>query len=119
MGEPVKIMDLANNMIRLSGREPGRDIAIEITGARAGEKIHEELWGEGEEVAETPHPQIRRARRAPVEAAWLDGELVDLEQLVEDGDTLGLVTRLSRTVGAPVRSEVALPASSVTHQAQS
>ncbi len=119
MGEPVKIMDLANNMIRLSGREPGRDIAIEITGARAGEKIHEELWGEGEEIAETPHPQIRRARRPPVEAAWLDGELVELEQLVEDGDTLGLVTRLSQTVGTPVRSDVPLPASSVRQPAQS
>jgi FlaA1/EpsC-like NDP-sugar epimerase len=119
MGEPVKIMDLARNMIRLSGREPDRDIAIEITGARAGEKIHEELWGEGEEIAETPHPQIRRARRPPVEATWLDGELVDLEQLVEDGDTLGLVTRLSRTVGAPVRSDLALPATSVTQPAQS
>jgi FlaA1/EpsC-like NDP-sugar epimerase len=119
MGEPVKIMDLANNMIRLSGREPGRDIAIEITGARAGEKLHEELWGEGEEIAETPHPQIRRARRPPVEAAWLDGELVELEQLVEDGDTLGLVSRLSQTVGAPVRTEASLPASSVTQPAQS
>ncbi|MGZ4353883.1 MAG: polysaccharide biosynthesis protein [Gaiellaceae bacterium] len=105
MGDPVKIMDLARNMIRLSGREPDRDIAIEITGARAGEKLHEELWGEGEEIAETPHPQIRRARRAPVDAAWLDGEVVDLEQLVEEGDTLGLVTRLSRAVGAPVRDE--------------
>ncbi len=119
MGEPVKIIDLANNMIRLSGREPGRDIAIEITGARAGEKLHEELWGEGEEIAETPHPQIRRARRPPVEAAWLDGELVELEQLVEDGDTLGLVSRLSQTVGAPVRTEASLPASSVTQPAQS
>jgi FlaA1/EpsC-like NDP-sugar epimerase len=104
MGQPVKIMELARNMIRLSGREPDRDIAIEITGARAGEKIHEELWGEGEEVAETPHPQIQRARRPPVEATWLDGELVELEQLVEDGDTLGLVTRLSQTVRAPVRA---------------
>ena len=92
-------------MIRLSGREPGRDIAIEFTGAARREKLHEELWGEGEEIAETPHPQIRRARRPPVDAAWLDGELVELEQLVEDGDTLGLVTRLSQTVGAPVRAD--------------
>ena len=118
MGEPIRIIDLARNMIRLSGREPDRDIAIEITGARAGEKLHEELWGEGEEVAATPHPQISRARRPPVEAAWLDGELADLELLVEEGDTLGLVSRLSRTVGAPVRTEASLPASSVTQPAQ-
>jgi FlaA1/EpsC-like NDP-sugar epimerase len=118
MGEPVKIMDLARNMIRLSGREPDRDIAIEITGTRAGEKVHEELWGEGEQIAETPHPQIRRARRPPVDAAWLDGELADLEQLVDEGDTLGLVSRLSQTVGAPVRADVEAPAASVIHPAQ-
>jgi FlaA1/EpsC-like NDP-sugar epimerase len=105
MGEPIRILDLARNMIRLSGREPDRDIAIEFIGAKAGEKLHEELWGEGEDVGETPHPQIRTARRPPVDAAWLDGEIAELEQLVEEGDTLGLVARLSRTVGAPVREE--------------
>ena len=107
MGDPVRIVDLAHNMIRLSGQEPDRDIAIEFTGVRPGEKLHEELWGEGEEVGDTPHPQIHTAHRAPVDAAWLDGELADLEHLVEEGDTLGLVSRLSRTVGAPVRAEVA------------
>jgi FlaA1/EpsC-like NDP-sugar epimerase len=105
MGEPVKILDLARNMIRLSGQEPDRDIAIEFVGARAGEKLHEELWGQGEEVGETPHPKIRRARRPPIDAGWLEGELADLEHLVEEGDTLGLVARLSRTVGAPHRLE--------------
>jgi FlaA1/EpsC-like NDP-sugar epimerase len=97
MGEPVKILDLARNMIRLSGQEPDRDIPIEFVGARAGEKLHEELWGEGEEVGETPHPKIQRARRPPIDAAWLEGELADLEHLVEEGDTLGLVARLSQT----------------------
>jgi FlaA1/EpsC-like NDP-sugar epimerase len=109
MGEPIRIVDLARNMIRLSGREPDRDIAIEFIGAKPGEKLHEELWGEGEEVAETPHPQIRRARRPPVDAAWLDGEIADLDHLVEDGDTLGLVARLSQTVAAPVRIEAGAP----------
>jgi FlaA1/EpsC-like NDP-sugar epimerase len=111
MGEPVRIVDLAHNMIRLSGQVPDRDIAIEFTGARPGEKLHEELWGEGEAVGDTPHPQIHTARRAPVDAGWLEGELADLEHLVEDGDTLGLVSRLSRTVGAPVRFDVTAQAS--------
>ena len=107
-------------MIRLSGREPGEDIAIEFTGARARREAPRGALGRGRGGrATTPHPQIRRARRPPVEAAWLDGELVELEQLVEDGDTLGLVSRLSQTVGAPVRTEASLPASSVTQPAQS
>jgi FlaA1/EpsC-like NDP-sugar epimerase len=103
MGEPIRILDLARNMIRLSGQEPDRDIAIEFVGARAGEKLHEQLWGEGEQVGDTPHPKIKRARRPPVDAGWLEGELADLDHLVEEGDTLGLVGRLSRTVGAPHR----------------
>ena len=75
MGEPVKIIDLAHNMIRLSGKEPEREIPIEFIGARAGEKLHEELWGENEVVTETGHPKIHRARRAPVDGVWLEEEL--------------------------------------------
>ncbi len=74
MGEPVKILDLAHNMIRLSGREPEREIPIEFIGARAGEKLHEQLWGEDETVGETEHPKIQRARRAPVDGVWLEEE---------------------------------------------
>ena len=64
MGEPVKILDLAESMIRLSGKEPDRDIAIEFIGVRAGEKLHEELWGENETVGETAHPKIHRPASA-------------------------------------------------------
>jgi len=103
MGEPVKIIDLAHNMIRLSGKEPGREIPIEFIGARAGEKLHEELWGENEVVTETGHPKIHRARRAPVDGAWLEGELGALEALVEGGETLEAVSRLSAMVRSPQR----------------
>ena len=64
MGEPVRIMDLARDMIRLSGLEPGRDIAIEIVGARPGEKLHEELFNPYERPEPTAAPKILRAERA-------------------------------------------------------
>jgi FlaA1/EpsC-like NDP-sugar epimerase len=103
MGEPVKILDLAHNMIRLSGKEPVRDIPIEFIGARAGEKLHEELWGENELITDTKHPKIKRARRAPVDGVWLEDELGALEQLVSAGETLEVVSRLSAMVRAPHR----------------
>jgi FlaA1/EpsC-like NDP-sugar epimerase len=114
MGEPVGILDLARDMIRLSGKEPEREIPIEFMGVRAGEKLHEELWGADEEVAETGHPKISRARRVPVAAAWLDEELVDLERLVRDGETLEVVSRLSTMVRSPVRREAPARASAPT-----
>jgi len=106
MGDAVSILDLARDMIRLSGREPERDIPIEFIGVRAGEKLHEELWGADEEVAETGHAKIRRARRIPITAAWLDDELAVLERLVSEGETLEAVSRLSMIVRSPVRGQV-------------
>ena len=103
MGEPVQILDLARDMIRLSGKEPEREVPISFIGVRAGEKLHEELWGEDEEVAETGHPKIRRARRVPIAAAWLEDELAALEVLVTEGETLDAVSRLSMMVRAPLR----------------
>ena len=58
MGEPVKIVDLARDMITLSGLRPGIDIDIAFTGRRAGEKLFEELSGEGEHIGDTIHPKI-------------------------------------------------------------
>jgi FlaA1/EpsC-like NDP-sugar epimerase len=100
MGEPVKIVDLARQMIELSGNN---GVQIEFVGVRPGEKLHEELWNDGEEVAPTGHPKILGATSAPLDAAWLDEELAALEQLVEAGDTLELVARLGSAVRAPAR----------------
>jgi FlaA1/EpsC-like NDP-sugar epimerase len=94
MGEPVRIVELANQMIRLSGKDPD-EVGIEFVGARPGEKLHEELWGDGERVLETPHPKIRRVSGPVVDAAWLDEELAELERLVERGETLDVVSRLA------------------------
>jgi FlaA1/EpsC-like NDP-sugar epimerase len=103
MGEPVKILELAKQMIRLSGRKE-EDIPIIFTGARAGEKVHEVLWNEGETVGPTSHPKIMRAARPQIDAAWLEDSLVELERLVEEGDTLAVVAKLRSIVAEPVRT---------------
>ena len=76
MGAPVKIVDLARQMIELSGRTE-EQIPITFVGARAGEKLHEELWNEGEDVGPTSHPKIMRAARVPIDRAWLEDELAE------------------------------------------
>ncbi len=101
MGEPVRIVDLARNMILLSGKEPGRDIAIEFVGARPGEKLHEELWSEEETVTATDHPKILLVTRPAVDGRWLERELAELERLAEAGETLELVAKLAAIVRAP------------------
>jgi len=60
MGQPVRILDLAEDLIKLSGLEPHKDIAIKFTGIRPGEKLAEELWDEGTPLMQTPHPDIFR-----------------------------------------------------------
>jgi FlaA1/EpsC-like NDP-sugar epimerase len=104
MGEPVRILDLAQNMIRLSGKEPGKDIAIEFIGVRPGEKMNEELIGEGETAGATSHAKILRVTRPTVEAAWVEEQIVVLERLVEEGDTLGLVSLLTAMMRDPQRA---------------
>jgi FlaA1/EpsC-like NDP-sugar epimerase len=94
MGDPVKIVELAEQMIRLSGKDPG-EIGIDFVGARPGEKLHEELWGQNETVVATAHPKIRRVSGPVVDAAWLEEELTELERLVDGGETLDAVSRLA------------------------
>jgi FlaA1/EpsC-like NDP-sugar epimerase len=103
MGEPVRILDLARNMIQLSGLEPDRDVAIEFTGPLPGEKLHEELWSADEVVGETVHPKILRLTRPQIDAGWLDDELSELQRLVRDGETLELVSKLGMMVREPRR----------------
>jgi FlaA1/EpsC-like NDP-sugar epimerase len=101
MGDPVRIIDLAMQMIRLSGKEPERDVRVDVVGARPGEKLHEELWGAGETAVPTSHPKIMRVSGPIVDTVWLQDELAELERLVREGDTLEVVTRLAGMMRAP------------------
>lgn len=85
MGKPVKISDLANNMIRLSGLEPGKDIKVVYTGLRPGEKLVEELLTDKEMTLETHHPKIRKARTETVNS---DEVLTSIDFLLENLYTL-------------------------------
>ena len=95
MGEPVRIMDLAKQMIRLSGLEPERDIAIEIIGPRDGEKLHEELFNPYERQRETEAERILLAERESLDPEWVDRSFDRINLLVLEGDTAGLATAVS------------------------
>jgi FlaA1/EpsC-like NDP-sugar epimerase len=83
MGQPVRIMDLAEDMIRFSGLEPGRDIDIEITGMRPGEKLYEELHTHSERHRPTAHPKIVVAADRPGDLAELRSALAELGDVTE------------------------------------
>jgi FlaA1/EpsC-like NDP-sugar epimerase len=107
MGTPVKIVDLARQMIELSGRTE-EQIGIQFVGARAGEKLHEELWNENEDTGPTKHPKIMRARRIPIDRGWLEDELAELDRLVAEGDTLNVVAKLGTMMREQQRTGAAL-----------
>jgi FlaA1/EpsC-like NDP-sugar epimerase len=102
MGEPVKIVDLAHNMIRLAGYEPEEDIAVEFTKPRPGEKLHEVLFGEVEDCQPTAAKRINRAvRQAPIDQEWVESTLNSLEHLVLAGDEANLAERVVELIAAP------------------
>jgi len=96
MGEPIKIIELAETMIRLSGLEPGRDIAIEIVGSRAGEKFQEVLLNPYERAQPTPAQKIIRAERPAVDPAWVKETFDHINLLVLEGDAATLASHVSK-----------------------
>ena len=85
MGEPVRIADMARNLIRLSGLTPDVDIRIEYTGLRPGEKLYEEMLMAEEGMSETPNKLIHIGKPIEMDDAWLEAKLAELERLADDG----------------------------------
>lgn len=85
MGEPVKILDLATQMITLSGFTPHKDIEIVFTGLRPGEKLYEELSQGNEEITGTEHPKISRLVAPPMPKGDINAHLADLTDALNDG----------------------------------
>ncbi len=98
MGEPVKIMDLARQMIQLSGFEPDTEIEIEVTGLRPGEKLFEELNYDTEASEETTHPRIRRLRVQPRSCDDVHRWFASLEEDLLGLDPMELKERIKEMV---------------------
>ena len=99
MGEQVLILDLAQDLIRLSGLEPGKDIEIEFTGIRPGEKLSEALWDKGLNYESTVHPEIVSVNDTGVlEGEQLDATIDELVLLAKEGDAEAVVGLLAERV---------------------
>jgi FlaA1/EpsC-like NDP-sugar epimerase len=99
MGEQVKVVDLARNMIVLFGLVPDQDIQIVYSGLRPGEMLYEELFEETEQVEPTAYAKIRRAISASsIQSDRLDRVIAHLEAAVSQGDDDELIRRLNEAV---------------------
>jgi FlaA1/EpsC-like NDP-sugar epimerase len=108
MGDPVRIVDLANRMIALAGYRPGVDMKIEVTGLRPGEKLHEELSTPDERPRFTTHPKIVQLRPPLPPHDFLTGAVRQLSRCVEEGDD-GTARKLLFDVASSEVDNVLLP----------
>jgi FlaA1/EpsC-like NDP-sugar epimerase len=99
MGTPIRIDDLARDLIRLSGFEPEVDIPIEYIGLRPGEKLYEELITEGEGIVPTSHDKILVLRGAECDLEVLNGKIDGLTRLAYEYDGDGIRRVLQEVVG--------------------
>jgi FlaA1/EpsC-like NDP-sugar epimerase len=98
MGTPLNILDMAKDLVALHGLRPGVDIDIEIVGLRPGEKLHEDLVVEGEEVTPSPHERILTAHPQLPDGWERDTVLETLGDLVDAGDERGIRAYLSEII---------------------
>ncbi len=98
MGQPVKIKDLAIQMIKLSGLRPDIDMPIVYTGLRPGEKLFEELLNDGEENSPTHNPKITIAQICHYPANGVDAMFLDLQDSFNTFDRMEVVSQLKRIV---------------------
>jgi FlaA1/EpsC-like NDP-sugar epimerase len=96
MGDPVRIMDFAREVIELSGLTPGRDIEIEVVGTRPGEKLHEQLWCEDAHVVPTEFPHVLRVRAPGIDPCFpvILNNLIDAAQARRPDEVLSLLHSL-------------------------
>ena len=98
MGEPVKILDLAMQLVRLSGLRPNKDIAIKYTGIRSGEKLYEELFDQNETLLETTISDIKLVSSGIKQTAEFDEKLNQLEKAVDRRDERATLNYLCELV---------------------
>ncbi len=110
MGEQIRILDLAQDLIRLSGLEPGKDIEIIFTGIRPGEKLSEALWDEGADYLPTDHPDVLRLNENEVITSTdLQIAVNDLLELGKEDDPDQIVKKLNQIVPGAVVSSTPSP----------
>jgi len=98
MGTPIRIVDMARDLIRLSGFEPEKDIAIEFIGLRPGEKLYEELITEGEGIVPTSHEKIMVLKGQPCDQNDLNRKIDQLRELAYEQDGEGIKKLLKEIV---------------------
>ncbi|MCX7117145.1 MAG: nucleoside-diphosphate sugar epimerase/dehydratase [Legionellales bacterium] len=113
MGEPIKISYLAEQMIRLSGKEPGRDVHIEYTGLRPGEKLFEELFHSSESLVQTEHEKLLKARFRHMDWEDLISTMRMLNTACADHEKDELIILLKSLV--PEFSNLEAPALEISH----